>query len=163
MRNSVRAARRREALPERLAFDQLHDDVRGIIDDTQLEHRDQVGMIEGAGRSRLLLESFQPVGICREGRRQDFDGDVPVELGVAGAIDLAHAAGAELRDDLVGADPFADQFSAHFLSAFVQLSITVSEFAKRCRHRRRRGRRRIGPSRRCRADSPRPMNWRRLA
>ena len=40
------------------------------LDDTQLEHRDQVGMIEGAGRSRLLLEPFQPVGIRGEGRRQ---------------------------------------------------------------------------------------------
>ena len=37
-------------------------------------------------------------------RRQDLDRDVPAELAVAGAIDLAHAAGAERRQDRVRPD-----------------------------------------------------------
>ena len=37
-------------------------------------------------------------------RRQDLDRDVPPQLGVARAIDLAHAAGAERRDDRVRAE-----------------------------------------------------------
>ena len=32
------------------------------------------------------------------------DGDLAVELGVAGAVDLAHAACAEGREDFVGAE-----------------------------------------------------------
>ena len=35
--------------------------------------------------------------------RQDFDGDVAIQLGVAGAIDLAHRAGAKGADDFVDA------------------------------------------------------------
>ncbi len=126
----MRAARRREALPERLAFDQFHDDVRRIIDDTQLEHGDQVGMIEGAGGSRLLLESSSA---GRHPAAKDADriliATCAVEFRVAGAIDLAHAASAKLREDFVGSDPLADEVSAHFLSTFVQFCITVSEFA----------------------------------
>ena len=39
--------------------------------------------------------------------RKDFDRDVATELRVARAIDLAHAAGAERRQNLVGAETSA--------------------------------------------------------
>jgi len=37
-------------------------------------------------------------------RRQHFQGDLPLEHGIRGAIDLAHTADAELTGDLVHAD-----------------------------------------------------------
>jgi hypothetical protein len=47
------------------------------------------------------LEARAPLGIRCEFRRQDFHRDAAIEAYVARAIDLAHAAGAEWRDDLV--------------------------------------------------------------
>ena len=54
-----------------------------------------------ARRARFLLEALQALGIGRERRGQDLDGDVATEPRVAGAIDLAHPAGADLAEDLV--------------------------------------------------------------
>ena len=62
---------------------------------------------------RLATESRQALGIIRHRRQQHFDGDVAIQLDVACAIDLAHAAFAERCDDLVGAETGADS-EAHF-------------------------------------------------
>ena len=53
-----------------------------------------------ASRSKRAMRSR----VLGEGRGQDLDGDVAIELGVGGAIDRAHAALAERRDDFVGAE-----------------------------------------------------------
>ena len=45
-------------------------------------------MIQRCRRPRLLLESLQPFGIGREGRWQDLDRDVAVQLRITRAIDL---------------------------------------------------------------------------
>ena len=49
----------------------------------------------------LPLEPREALGVVRELRRQEFDGDLASELRVARSIDLAHAACAERRHDLV--------------------------------------------------------------
>ena len=46
-------------------------------------------------------------GVVGEGLRQDLDRHVPSEPRVAGAVDLAHPAGADQAEDLVGAEPCA--------------------------------------------------------
>ena len=61
-------------------------------------------MIERRGRPCFLLEAAEPIGVGREERRQDLDGDVAPEARVAGAKDLAHAAGADRRDDFKRAE-----------------------------------------------------------
>jgi hypothetical protein len=43
-------------------------------------------------------------GSLCEGIGQDLDGDLPTEVGVARAIDLAHAAGTNRRHDFVRTD-----------------------------------------------------------
>jgi hypothetical protein len=48
------------------------------------------------------LKTGHAVGITSEGRWQDLDGDVALQPRVAGAIDLAHSAGAEHGFDFVG-------------------------------------------------------------
>ena len=53
-------------------------------------------MIERGEHLRFALEPREPSGIARERLRQDLDRDLAIELGVARAVDLAHAAGAEL-------------------------------------------------------------------
>jgi hypothetical protein len=45
------------------------------------------------------LETCQPLGVASELVRQYLDGDVAVEVGVLGTVDIAHAAGAELVGD----------------------------------------------------------------
>ena len=38
-------------------------------------------------------------------RRQDLYGDDAVQAGVAGAVDLAHTAGTQRREDFIGTEP----------------------------------------------------------
>ena len=56
---------------------------------------------------RFALESREAIGVAREHLGQDLDRDVTIELRVARAIDLAHAAGAEGREDFVRAESCA--------------------------------------------------------
>ena len=101
----------RDALGEVFALDELHDDrarACGFLDAVDLR---DVRMVEGGEDLGLALEAGQAVaaarlgcaGVSRQMRRQDLDGDVAIQLGVAGAIDLAHRAGAEGADDFVDA------------------------------------------------------------
>ena len=61
-------------------------------------------MVERGGGARLLLEAAQAIGVGGERGGQDLDRHVAPEPRIARAIDLAHAAGAERRDDLVRAE-----------------------------------------------------------
>jgi hypothetical protein len=54
-----------------------------------------------AERPRLALEPRAAIGVGAEDVGQDLQGDVAPQPAVARAIDLAHAARAERRDDLV--------------------------------------------------------------
>ena len=92
-----------QACPERLAVEQLGDQVRHVAG-ADVEDRQQVGMRQRRDRARLLGEPGQPVGIVGGAARQDLDRHVAAEPRIASAIDLAHAARADRRDDLVGAE-----------------------------------------------------------
>jgi hypothetical protein len=60
-------------------------------------------MVQRGQRLRLSLEAHQAIGIGREQLGQDLDGDIAVEVRIARAIDLAHAARAEGGDEFMGA------------------------------------------------------------
>ena len=66
--------------------------------------RRDVGMIQCGERLRLAPESGEAVRVVREGSRQNLQGDIAIQPSVASPVHLAHAAGAEERDDLVGTD-----------------------------------------------------------
>ena len=70
--------------------------------------RADVRMIQRGQRLRFALEAREPLGIGDEQLGQDLDRDVAIELRVARAIHLAHAAGAERGEDLVGAEARAE-------------------------------------------------------
>ena len=57
-------------------------------------------MIQRGEHARLALEPRQPVRIVNDRIGKDLDRDLAVEARIAGAIDLAHATGAERADDL---------------------------------------------------------------
>ena len=63
-------------------------------------------MVEGPGGARLAVEPMDEVGRRQRGV-DHLDGDVAAQPRVARAIDLAHAAGPEASDDLVGAEAIA--------------------------------------------------------
>jgi hypothetical protein len=64
---------------------------------------------ERGDRFRFALESQERRRAVGETRRQYFDRDVPIELGIARAIDLAHPAGADGAEDLVRTEPGSDR------------------------------------------------------
>ena len=62
------------------------------------------GCVELRDRARFAIEALAELRIGRERVRQDLDRDRAIEPRVARPVDLAHAAGAEGRDDLVRAE-----------------------------------------------------------
>ena len=51
-----------QPLPQRLSFEQFGDDVRRAFVRADIEDRQNVGMVQGRGGARLLLEPAQAVG-----------------------------------------------------------------------------------------------------
>jgi hypothetical protein len=102
-----------EALRERLALEQLRHDIGhgavGQRDRSDVVHGEDVGMIQGRSRACLLFETLHALYVRGECRWQDFDRDLAGEALIAGAIDLAHAAHADLGRNLVRAEPSASR------------------------------------------------------
>ena len=61
-------------------------------------------MIDGGERFRLASEAVEPSAIACDIGWQHFEGHVAPKPRIARAIDLAHAAGAEQREDFVEAE-----------------------------------------------------------
>ena len=84
------------------AVDELqHEPVRGAGVLEAVDVTD-VRVIQRREHLRFALEAREPIRIARDRCRQDFDRDVAIQLRVAGAIDFAHAAGADGGQDLYG-------------------------------------------------------------
>ena len=96
-------------MTQRRTVQKLGDGIRGVTVAADVEDRENVGMRERGHRLRFALESRPPIGVTGYGRRQHLDGDVAVEPGVPGSIDLAHAAGAKRGGDLVGTEARANR------------------------------------------------------
>ena len=61
-------------------------------------------MIEAGDDLRLALEPLTRQRVGRDVRGQDLDGDVAIQPRVGGLVDLAHPAGPERADHLVGSE-----------------------------------------------------------
>ncbi len=97
-----------EQLGQRRAVQKLHRDEVLALGFLDRVNRHDVRMLERGDRARLALEPRQAVGVVCERFGQHLQRHVTAELGVAGAIHLAHAAGADLLEDLVMAERLAD-------------------------------------------------------
>ena len=93
-----------EPFGERLAFEQLHDEVFGLAVVADVVEGADVRVGELRDRLRLPLEALADLGGFERCCGQDLDRDRAVEARVAGAIDLPHSARADRREDLVGAE-----------------------------------------------------------
>jgi len=60
-------------------------------------------MIQRRQHVRFALEPRHALGVTGQRLRQNFDGDIAAEPGIVSAVDLAHAASADGREDFVGA------------------------------------------------------------
>jgi hypothetical protein len=111
-----------QQLVERAAGHQLHGEVELVALGAGVPHAHDVGMAgQLGGRLRLALEPLRLLGggaVAVLIRKDDLEGDLVAQAGVAGAVDHAHAATAELVDDLIRADalPHALQRSSYFFS-----------------------------------------------
>ena len=88
---------------EVLAVDQLHDDVRARAVLAEVEHRHDARVAERRRRPGLVAEPAEEVGVLAELGAEELDGDVAIQLGVAGAVDRRHPALAEELDQAVAA------------------------------------------------------------
>ena len=83
-----------------------------------------VRMIEGRKDVRLALEAGTPVGVARDRVRQDLESHLPLQLQVAGAIDLAHSARPERCQNLICAKRGAG-VERHRRGAIISASLHV--------------------------------------
>ena len=81
-------------------LDELGDEVDGVVVAAGFEERDDAGMREPRGGERLALAAA--VGVVAD--RDALDGDVALEVLVAGAVDDAHPTRAEPRTEPVAAE-----------------------------------------------------------
>jgi hypothetical protein len=88
---------------ERLALDVLHGDERLAVLVAELEDRDDVAVLQLAGRPRLARKAFAGLAVVQL-LAQELDRDVAADSGIAGAIERAHAPMADSFEDLVAAD-----------------------------------------------------------
>ena len=94
----------RNALRQVLALDELHHqrtDTVGFFETVDVR---DVGMIQRREGLRFAREPREPFGVAREDIGQHLDRDVAIQLRIARAIDLAHAAGAQGGEDLIRAE-----------------------------------------------------------
>ena len=90
----------RRYVGQRRPVHQLHDERvcrPGILEAVDLC---DVRMVERGQHLRFTVKAREPIRIAGKRRGQDLERDVAAELGVAGAIDLAHTACAQLVQHL---------------------------------------------------------------
>ncbi len=98
---------RLDALGEVLALGQFHDQAVPAFGGLETVDAGDIRVLqlrEGAGFAFEPRESFRILG---ERGGQDFHGHVPAQLGVVGAVNLAHPSGADAIDDGIVGDAAA--------------------------------------------------------
>ena len=81
-------------------------------------------MVQRGGGACFLFESAEAIDVSRKCDRQHFDRDVASQPRVARPVDLAHAAGADGREDFVGAEPVTGR-QGHRPGFYAELSVAI--------------------------------------
>ena len=75
---------------ERFSLHQRHGDECHSIGFANIKNRDDVGMLQLGGDSRLGDEAFSKVRVCVQVIRKNLECDPAPETGLSGAINLTH-------------------------------------------------------------------------
>ena len=86
---------------QRLAVQQLHHEVGGAVHVAHVKEGAHARVREARDGPGFAIETIARLVRDRHVGSEDLDGHEAVEPGVAGLVDLAHAAAAEWRQDLV--------------------------------------------------------------
>jgi len=93
-----------KTIREALAFHELYDeDGQAVVGFLETVEGGDAGVVEGGEDAGLLPQAGEALGLEGELVGKRLEGDLAVQLRIAGAVDLAHASGSEPGDDLVGA------------------------------------------------------------
>lgn len=98
----------RKKLCQRLALDELHRDEVRPVRLLNRENLDDIRMIQGSDGFCFALKAGAAFFVLGQLIGEDLEGDLPVQLGVFGQIDIAHTAGANLLQDIVVGEGLAD-------------------------------------------------------
>src|SRR5581483_2440212 len=90
-----------DAVLERTAFQKLHgNEVLAVVTADVVNGAD-VRMVERRSRPRFALKALQRLWIASQRIRKEFQSDVAPKAAVLRLVDHAHAAAAQLRDDVI--------------------------------------------------------------
>ena len=101
---ALRERRALEARAQALSLQELHDGEGDALARYEIVYCQDIGVVQGGHRVGLAFEPGERVGVLRERFRQDLDRDEAVQFRIACFVHLSHAARAEGREDLVGAE-----------------------------------------------------------
>ena len=96
-----------QAIPQCFSLQQFGHYVRTPIVLSDVEDRNNIGMVESGSGLRLQFEAVETSRVPRPVVWKHFDRHVTFQRGVACAIHFAHSARAQRRDDLIGIQPRA--------------------------------------------------------
>ena len=116
-----------QEVPKRFPLDQLHRDVGAGFRLADVVDDDDVRMVQRRGRTCLLFESPQAVGVGGDRIGQHLDRDLSAQPRVPRPIDFSHPTRAERAEDLVGAESHAGR-ERH---GFVLTALRTRSSAKR--------------------------------
>ena len=88
-----------DAICQRWAFDEFEHQRSHAVSFFEAVDGSDVRMVQGGENLRFTLEPYEAVWVRREGIRQRLERHIAVKFGVVGAVDLAHAALADLGGD----------------------------------------------------------------
>ena len=112
-----------EEVAQRVALEKLLDQEMPLVDLLERMDRRDAGMAESGQRLRFALEAGDVLRVAEELIGEHLDRDVAIEPQVPGAIHLSHAAGAEGREDLVGAESVARREQEWSLAGIITSSV----------------------------------------
>jgi len=93
-----------ESLGERLPFEVLHDEEIDAVFAPNVVKRADVRVVQRRNRARFAFETLAELGVVGEMSAENFESDDAIEAGVLGFINLAHTAGTDGADDLIGTE-----------------------------------------------------------
>jgi hypothetical protein len=94
------------------AVEKLHSDETLAVMFTDFIDGANVGVVQSRGSASFAAETLQSMRVTDEILGEELESDKAAKVGVFGLVDDAHAAAAQLFDDAVVRNGFADQEKA---------------------------------------------------